>query len=287
MKSLGKQLSLCWRYDAGESALIWQLMFTGTGDLIGQKRYVANRQALLFSIDSLTGQVLNDGYQVMSSVNPVSTGEDWFTGLETTSWDLVYCYAYQQHSPEHQGIWAVDLRNGREVWARRDIIFAANFDHEFLVYQLSVFAGLPERHFMFIDPATGETIRQLGSDSFSINAVRAQFVVEEERQQVILPEFVVDGMAVERLALQKAGVSDKARCECIVQGSLTFAALHEPNASSGLWCSSIKVWLDDHLVYTDSMEEHVDKPCLNNFLIRGSHFYYIKKKQELVCVAIS
>ena len=42
MKSPNKQLSLRWRYHAGPGALIWQLMFTETGDLIGQKRFAAD-----------------------------------------------------------------------------------------------------------------------------------------------------------------------------------------------------------------------------------------------------
>ena len=35
------------------------------------------------------------------------------------------------------------------------------------------------------------------------------------------------------------------------------------------------------------MEVSVEKPFLNNFLIRKENLYYLKNKEELVCVALS
>jgi hypothetical protein len=287
MESREKQLSVRWRYDAGNGALIWQLMFTETGDLIGQKRFAVNRRALFFCIDIMTGKVIRDDYLLMDHHHPVPAGEGWFVGLETTLSSLVYCYTYHSQSPEHMGIWAIDLRADNVVWSRPDISFAANLDQEFLVYQLSVFGGFPERHFLLIDPFTGQDIRPLGLDSPAVNAIRQEVAQEEERQKVILPEFVTEEMAEERMALHRAGITETTRCECIVQGSLTVAALHEQRELTGVWHSFLKVWRMDTLVYTDSMEDGVEKPCLNNFLIRCENLYYLKNKEELVCVALS
>ncbi|MCX6179531.1 MAG: DUF4905 domain-containing protein [Chlorobiales bacterium] len=286
MKSKVEQLSVRWQYNAGHGALIWQLMFTVNDDLIGQKRFTANRRALFFCIDTVSGQVVCDDYLLMDHVHPVPAGEGWFVGLETTIGSLVYCYAYQSQSPEHKGIWAVDFRAGRVVWSRPDIVFAANLDHEFLVYQLSAFGGFPERHFLMIDPLTGADIRQLGIDSSTVNTIRQGVVQEEERQKVILSEFVTHDMNIERMALLRAGISETSRSECIVLGSLTVAALHEQSEVSGSWSSVLKVWRRDCLVYEDCMEEDVEKPCLNNFLIRSENLYYLKNKEELVCVAL-
>ena len=283
---MAKQRSVRWRYDAGHGALIWQLMFTKKGDLIGQKRFVANRRALFFCIDIKTGKVVRDDYLLMDHLHPVPAGDGWFTGLETTLGNLVYCYAYQSQSPEHKGIWALDLRDDRVVWSRPDIVFAANLGHEFLVYQLSAFGGFPERHFLLIDPFTGEDIRSLGLDSPAVNAIRQEVVQEEDRQQVILSEFVTLQMPEERLALHRVGIPETSRCECIAQGTLTVVGLHEQVELTGLWHSFIKIWKMDALVYADSMEEGVEKPCLNNFLIRSENLYYLKNKEELVCVSL-
>ena len=286
MKSPTKQLSLRWRYHAGPGALIWQLMFTKTGDLIGQKRFTADRRALFFCIDIINGKVVCDDYLLMDHHQSHPAGGGWFTGLETTIGNLVYCYAYQSESPEHKGIWALDLRDKRVIWSRPDIIFAANLDRELLVYQLSAFGGFPERHFQLIDPFTGELIRSLGLDSPAVNEIRQEVVNEEDRQQVVLSEFVTGEMTEERLVLNRVGITDRARCECILTDIFTVAAVHEQSESTGLWKSLLKVFASDSLVYADSMEESVEKPCLNNFLIRRENLYYLKNKEELVCVAL-
>ena len=281
-----EELSVRWQYGAGCGALVWQLMFTQTGDLIGQKRVAASRQALFFGIDTLTGKIFLDDYLFLDHIHSLSPAESWFIVLETTLGELVYCSACQPNSPERQGIWAVDFRNGNVVWSRPDLVFVANLESEFLVYKPSAFAGFPERHFLLIDPVTGADIRSSGLDTLDVNALRAEVVQEEVRQQVTLPEFVTEGMA-ERMVLQRVGVAETTRCECIVHGSLTVAVLHEPAQSPNLWDSSLKVWRSDCLVYEDTLEESVEKPGLNNFLIRSDSLYYLKAKEKLVCVALS
>ena len=281
-----EELSVRWQYGAGCGALVWQLMFTQTGDLIGQKRVAASRQALFFGIDTLTGKIFLDDYLFLDHIHSLSPAESWFIVLETTLGELVYCSACQPNSPERQGIWAVDFRNGNVVWSRPDLVFVANLESEFLVYKPSAFAGFPERHFLLIDPVTGADIRSSGLDTLDVNALRAEVVQEEVRQQVTLPEFVTEGMA-ERMVLQRVGVAETTRCECIVHGSLTVAVLHEPAQSPNLWDSSLKVWRSDCLVYEDTLEESVEKPGLNNFLIRSDSLYYLKAREELVCVALS
>ena len=281
-----EELSVRWQYGAGCGALVWQLMFTQTGDLIGQKRVAASRQALFFGIDTLTGKIFLDDYLFLDHIHSLSPAESWFIVLETTLGELVYCSACQPNSPERQGIWAVDFRNGNVVWSRPDLVFVANLEDEFLLYKPSAFAGFPERHFLLIDPATGADIRSSGLDTLDVNALRAEVVQEEVRQQVTLPEFVTEGMA-ERMVLQRVGVAETTRCECIVHGSLTVAVLHEPAQLPDLWDSSLKVWRSDRLVYADILEERVEKPGLNNFLIRSDSLYYLKAKEKLVCVALS
>ena len=107
------------------------------------------------------------------------------------------------------------------------------------------------------------------------------------RQEVMLPEFVTEGMAEERLLLQRAGIFEGTYCECLLYGRFTVAGVHEPVGPGAAWNSFIKVWQEDQLLYLDCMEEGSVKPSLNNFLIQGGRLYYIKKKEELLCVALS
>jgi hypothetical protein len=287
MKNQEERLTVRWRFDAGRGALVWQMMFTDTGDLIGQKRCSSKRKALFFGIEPLTGRVFCDDYLLMDHVQSSPAGEGWFTGIETTRGALAYCYACQQYSPEHQGVWAVDFRAGQVVWSRSDIGFIANLGDEFLVCQTSLFGGFPERQFLFVDPFTGAAISKAALDSTQVHAAREDVVPEDVRQGIILHEFVMDGNAAERLSLGRFDVSETSRFESLVYGSLMIIALHEQSVLSGIWRSSLKVWRMDHLVYDDCMEEGVDRPCLNNFLIQSDNLYYVREKEELVCVALS
>ncbi len=286
MMNTGDELAVRWRYHAGHGALVWQLMFTQAGHLVGQKRFAGSRQALFFCIDTLTGTVFCDDYLFVDHLQPLSATEGWFIVLETTLGDLVYCSACQPNSPEHQGIWAVDFRGGGVAWSRPDLVFVANLEEEFLACQLSSFAGFPERHFLLIDPVTGADTRLLGLDTLEVNALRGEVVQEEVRQQVTLPEFVTEGMAPERMALQRVGIGAATRAECIVHEDFTVAVLHEQHTLSGLWDSSLKVWRGDCLLYADTLEKGAEKPALNNFLLRSDALYYLKGREELFCVAL-
>ncbi|MEI8032060.1 MAG: hypothetical protein WCH05_01740 [Chlorobiaceae bacterium] len=286
MKGHDTQLRAAWRYDAGPGGLIWQLMFTAKGDLVGQKRFPDTRRAVLFGIDVPSGRAFSDDYLLMDDLLPASPGEGWFTGMETTTADLVCCYGYRPQSPEHQGIWAVDLRRERVRWSRPELVFAAHLGSELLVYRTSVFAGFPERHFLSIDPETGADIRIIGDDGPAVNALRDEAMAEEQRQEILLSELVSDGTGAGRLRLCAVGVAESVLSECILQGELLVAALHEPAGSGGLWNSSIRVWRGEQLIYQDRMDAGASRPGLNNFLCRRGRLYYIAGKSQLVSVAL-
>ncbi len=286
MMNTGDALVVRWRYHAGPGALVWQLMFTQGGTLVGQKRFAVSRRALFFCIDTVTGHLFCDDYLFEDHHHPLSLAEGWFTVLETTLGDLVYCSACQPNSPEHQGIWAVDFRGSGVAWSRPDLVFVANLEEDLLACRISSFAGFPERHFLLIDPVTGADTRLLGLDTLEVNALRAEVVQEEVRQQVILSEFVTEGMARERMALQRVGIGAATHSECIVHEDFTVAILHEQNRLSGLWDSSLKVWRGDCLVYAEALDEGAEKPALNTFLIRRSALYFLKGRDELVCVSL-
>lgn len=172
------------------------------------------------------------------------------------------------------------------VWARRDVVFVANLEETFLVYTPSSFGGFPERHYLLLDPLAGSTVRTIGFDSMTANALRREMTPEEDRQGLLLPQFVSEGMVEETLALRRAGIDAPQHCECIVLGPLLVAARYEPSSVSGRWNTVLGVWFDAVRVYEEVMEKDGEKPCLNNFLIRDLSLYYIKEKEELISVSL-
>ncbi|NTV99639.1 MAG: DUF4905 domain-containing protein, partial [Chlorobiaceae bacterium] len=246
MKHKKKELHPSWKHHAGRDMIVWQIMFTGSGTLVAQKRNTAGRQASFFSLDPENGRLLMDEYQPFYSHETGPAGEGWFTGLESTSEKLAYCHAYQQHSPEHLGIWAFDPAGGSVVWMRHDVVFSANLGAELLVYRPSVFAGFPERYFMLLDAMTGETLRELGEENPETGELRKQALPEEDRQQLLLPALAASsGFPPE---LDGLSLSETALREYIAAGTASVAALHEQGGRDGGWKSSILVYRDG-LVY--------------------------------------
>ncbi|ABB24479.1 DUF4905 domain-containing protein [Pelodictyon luteolum] len=256
-----------WRYDCGDGAILWQLSFTGSGMLFGQKRFPGDRRSLFFAIDPEAYRVLIDDFQPLDPASGLPLGAGWFTGIESTHRDLVYLHAWQEGSPLHRGIWAVLARTGSILWSQPGLEYVAHTDSGLLACRQSSFAGFPERNYLLLDPLTG---KESACDDAA--GLRASAIGEDARQEVQLPE------ATERLPDGSRGG------ESIVRGRVVAGSVHED--LEGRWRSTLRLWEDGMEVYCDVMDEGGSMPARNNFLIRGDKLYYIKKKRELVAFTL-
>jgi hypothetical protein len=271
-----------WRYRACDGAVIWRLMFTETGMIVGQTRLPEQRRSLFFSLAEHSGQVQFDDFMPMAP-DGTAAGESWFTGIETVAGKLVFLHAYRDNSPEHLGIWAVDASAGTVVWSRADMVFCGVLDEGFLVYRHSSFAGFPERHYLILDPATGREVRRPGQESEEVNRLRAGILPEEQRQGVVLPEFT-DSNDSRNASLFSRDAGFAGRCEALCSGSLAVAACHDYDETTGKWQSLLRVRLHGVPVYEDAMAESSVRPAVSSFLVHGGSVYYIKGESELVAL---
>jgi hypothetical protein len=271
-----------WSYHAGEGAVIWQLMFTSAGHVIGQKRVPASRLSYLFCLSADNGKVLSDNYLLMQGSEPdAAVGEGWLVGLETTFEELVLCHAFFPGTPEHQGLWAIDPAEEKVVWKRPELVFAANLGSSLLMYRNAVFAGFPERDYVLLDPRSGREIELPPLDHEAANRLRSSAEPEELRQGIVLPE-----TAALSQELMTAGGGSRGASEVIVLDGLRVEAIHEISSSSGLWRSEIRAYLGGETFWMDTMAEDARQPACNNFLVNGSSLYYIKSNEELVQVSL-
>jgi hypothetical protein len=252
--------------------MVWQLMFPEGGIVAGLKRYPAVRTASLFCLDAATGREIRDGFVLGGGELDMPVGEGWMIGLETTHGNLIYCHSFQQGSPEHQGIWAIDLAAGSVVWSRPEAVFAANLGTALLVYRTRLFAGFPEREYWLIDPLNGEVLEALGVGHERPNQLRMSAESEESRQGIVLPE---------------PRMSDAGPVEFIGSGQVQAEGLHVPADQPGMWSSMVRVELAGERVYEGVMASASPSPRFNNFLIKGSTLYYIKENEELIGVVLS
>lgn len=265
-----------WHWHGGSGAVIWQLMFADAGLVMGLKRFPEQRKASLFCLASESGRVVCDDF-VLTGGGEANTpvGEGWMIGLETTSGNLLYCHGFQPGSPEHQGLWAVDLAAGRVAWSRPDLSYAANLGDAFLAYKSRVFAGFPERDYYLIDPRTGRETEHIGTEPERFNALRDRAAGEEQRQGVLLPD---------------AGMDESGHVETIECGAFTIKALHRLAGAGGTessWRSVLAVSAGNRLLFEDTMGQAGAVPLFNNFLVKDRRLYYIKEREVLKSVVVS
>jgi hypothetical protein len=265
-------VSRTWSWQGGSGARIWQLMFLDSGKVLGIKRFPAQKSASLFCLDPETGEALCDNF-VLTYGNDQDTpvGEGWMTGLETTHRELLFCHSFQHGSPEHLGLWAVDLPGRIVLWSRPDLVYAANLGDSLLVYRTSVFAGFPERDYWILDSLTGHELEHLGTGHERPNLLRNSAGSEESRQGILLPE------------LFQAGAEP---VESIGHGAFRVEGFHCLAVECGLWVSGLRIMMGDCVVYEDTMAAGASMPLFNNFLIRGSTLYYIKGNENLISVVL-
>lgn len=264
-----------WLWQSGDGSVIWQLMFSGDELVMGMCRNPAELRATLFCLHASSGEVLCDNFVPESDAVPV--GDGWLVGLETTLDGILFCHAFQPGSPEHQGIWALDLPGKRVAWSRADLVFAANLDETFLVYRSRVFAGYPEREYWLIDPRTGIEIEPSFMETAQANRLRLSAANEQERQRIHLPVAAIDatGNHVEKIEWGDWRVTASHR---MISGE----------DGAGVWDSRLMiVSAAGHCLLGDTMAEGVPVPAFNNFLIREGRLYYIKENNGLVSVALS
>ncbi|NTU52587.1 MAG: hypothetical protein HGA97_02575 [Chlorobiaceae bacterium] len=265
-----------WEWHGGSGAMIWQLMFSGSESVMGIKRFPERRQATLFCLNSETGRVLCDDFVLTEAEGlTVPAGDGWMIGLETTYDGLLFCHTYLPGTPEHLGIWAVDLPGKVMVWSRPDLVFVANLGKEFLVCKIRVFAGFPERQYLLLDPCTGEEIEDGGIELECANRLRQEAESEQERQGIILPVSCMD----------EAGYAEN-----IGHGAGMVTGRHRMRSEESgtvVWDSFLEIAAGEQIYYEDTMAAGLSAPTFSNFLIRAGRLYYIKEKEVLISVSLS
>ncbi|RXK89124.1 DUF4905 domain-containing protein [Chlorobaculum sp. 24CR] len=268
----GKQ----WSWSGGNGALVWQLMF-GNDTVMGIKRFPEQRKASLFCLEASTGRVLCDDFVLThkSGEDEVLVGDGWMIGLETVHGGLLFCHTYQPGSPEHQGIWAVDLAAGRVAWSRPDLVFTANLGDALLTYRSLVFAGFPERDYWLVDPETGRELEHFGTAHERPNQLRDAAQSEEAWQGILLPDAALDEAGhVERIALGATSVTVRHRMKSGAEGV--------PG-----WVATLSVRAGDRLVHEAVMAAGEPMPVFNGFLMKDKRLYYIKEREVLVSLEVS
>ena len=146
-----RNLSPSWTYTV--DGVIWRLLPTRTGHLVGEERDLVGKKASFFCLDQLTGKAL---------WRKATVDEPWWIGMEAVHRDILVLHSFLTPDlPVHKGIIALDLMSGKQLWANNELRFVACADQSlFGAKETPVDSTLLEVHFR-----TGALVQTLGGEA--------------------------------------------------------------------------------------------------------------------------
>lgn len=265
-----------WRYCPPRNALPWKIMFLEPDLLVSENRQRETGRTFFSCLSLGSGREVQGEFDLDISVQGV-TGQSSMAGLETTRGNLFYVHGYEDNSPEHRGIWAVDPLRNVIVWARPEAAFVANLQEGMLVYASGSFAGFPERSYYLLDAQNGEVLESIGQNALKANSMRRESLSDEDMQQVILPELAGHDRML-------PGLSGEDFSEYIEHEGLRITVIHSAGENGEGFDSAITAFRDGVTIYRDNLARSAALPCVNYFLLRNVTLYYIKNMNELISV---
>ncbi len=267
-----------WRYFPSEGALLWKIMFLEPDLVVCENRLLKINKTLFTCLSLGSGKKILTDFFLDEQFGEM-TDSDSMTGLETTRGNLFYIHGYQDNSPEHRGIWAIDPVKADVIWSRPEAAFVANLEEAMLVYASGSFAGFPERNYFLLDARSGEVLETIGGDAEKANRFRRESLRDEEMQKVLLPRVQEPGRSIPELSGEGLG-------EYIEHDGLLVTAIHMPGRGGGRFDAIIRGYRKGSMVYEDTLVAGASVPCMNYFLLRGVTLYYIKNMNELISVRL-
>lgn len=276
------KLAAEWSYRA--HGRVWRILFSGSGRIVGESRDQEQKRTSFFCLDERSGSVV---------WQDITVNEPWWVGIEGVHRDVVLLHEFANPSmPEHKGLRALDLEQGKELWhnseltfwfAYRQNIYAYRTQFEKRVgYKLSLHSGQVEEEF-------GDALNEL-------NTLRQLALSEEPTDDVQFPEI----LSLEALEPQIEAIVNKETKGADIQGEIEFIqrkpfllmSYYTRSRSSGMESpvleSRFSVFNTDSSskLYSDILAADAKAPVPDSFLIKGSLVYFIKNHHTLTALRL-
>jgi hypothetical protein len=143
----GESLKPEWEFRT--AGIVWRLVPTSVGLLVGEERFIDRKTVRFFCLRQESGRSLWE---------KVTFGEQWWIGIEAVHDDVMLLHTFASPDlPEHRGITAVDLQRGQVLWSSSDQAFVALRGTSLYVTR----TGSTGVEILELDLRTGSFIREL------------------------------------------------------------------------------------------------------------------------------
>jgi len=277
----GSGLKPAWMYET--PGVIWRVLFSETGHIIGEGRDTANKTVSFFCIDKETGQRAWDNLRL---------DEKWWIGIEATHRDVVYLHEYATPDmPIHKKIIAVNIQSGKTLWQNDMLTFL--FAASRKVY--AVRDTFERKLFFELDYLTGEITNEYGDDSAAVFAIRNARRETDESQGFVFPvpfSNELDDYAVLEPTIRKHCNPSTIRgdIEVIQRGNLFLFSYHQlvEKSAEPLVDNHFKIvdLSDSSVLFSETLTHNAPAAVPDSFFIKDNVLYFIKDKNILTAIKL-
>lgn len=255
---------------------LWRILFSRNNLIVGEERDTDKKVVSFFCVNAADGKVL---------WKDKTFNEKWWLGVEGVTNEHLYLHGFKKPDmPEHQGIIAVDLLTGKEVWRNAQYSFlSARYPFVF------AFKDLFERRvYCKIHQQNGKIVEELSSPP-----EESEQNVEMERFDFQFPTTAYSNLNIVYQQLEEFtpnNIEDIKSVEYAECEKYFIANVHA--AASAITSASMKnsLYIIDtstkKKVYSDVLNESTPYPAPGSFFLDGRTVYYIKERKTLVALKL-
>lgn len=278
-----KKLGPAWHYSA--EGVLWRILFSTTGKIVGEVRKEEEKQASFFCLDERTGSVLWEGLQIE---------EPWWVGIDALHFDTAFLHEFEKPDlPEHKKIRAVDLGTGRELWRNDDLTFWFAFQNRVYAYK----NRFDRRAGYVLDASSGELLESHEEGVESLSSVRSLVQHEGEQEGFRFPH-VYDGASEEpqvnsliRAATKNRSVSGN--IEYLKAGEYLLMNYYTPGRLSvpdmPLLENRLHVfeYPAGKPVFSDVLADNATAPTPDSFFVKDNILFFVKDRHLLTAIRLT
>lgn len=282
----GNKLKVSWRFEAkSANAIIWKLLISPTGILVGEERDIEAKTASLFAIEVTSGKTLWRG---------MTLDEPWWFNTELATPDRIYIHRFgKPDMPEPKGVVVLDTRSGAMLWEQPDVAMLFEIGEKMYVQR----EGFGRKEFFVLDSKTGEILEALGSDRSEILQLRSLANADESDTRYSVPITPDDELFAPIAATLKGALNiddlrgsiDYAEFAHIIAFSYHERITTDARAAlGGILRNELRI-LDRNegdIIYSDTVASETPYPVPESFFITSDTLIYVREKREIIGIRL-
>ncbi|MGH2569096.1 MAG: DUF4905 domain-containing protein, partial [Bacteroidota bacterium] len=219
--------------------------------------------------------------------------EPWWVGIEAVYNDVVLLHEFSNPSlPEHKGVIALDLEEGKELWRNDQLTFWFAYHNSVYGYKTQ----FEKRVGFKLSLHSGHVEEEFGDAPVELNALRKLAQDEQQSDDFLFPEIMdrasLDQMVAAMVEKETKGESMVGNIEYVRQDPYLLMNFFAPGRSSTPETPA----LENHFsvidlvrqrnIYSEVLATDAKAPTPDSFFLKGSFVYFIKDQRTLTALQL-